>query len=158
MMLFTFPSINAAIGDKAFDLQPLGYNYAFTQHAIAAMDDNIKTLYLWPQLLFLDVLYPPLLGLLLVTLMNRLLLINQLGSKFTLIYLLPLSCVVFDYAENIMIISWLTQAMSVTDLSVILASLFTILKGVTTTISWGIIILLFARWTTKRLSIKFSRP
>lgn len=152
MMTYTFPAINAQIGTQAFDLRPLGYSTEDAQAIIHALDQKTLHLYLFPQLFLLDILYPGLLALFLSALLFRL--YHLLGIKNARLFLLPFMAMLFDYMENIMIALLITKSLAASEGMVRIASIFTILKGTFTTLSWILLVVLFASWIRKKYGRK----
>lgn len=134
MMLFTFPVINNQIKTKAFDLQTFGYSMELTQSILNNLNDQTTQLYLFPQLMLLDFLYPILLALFLSSIIFRL---NKSKSKFgkTLIYI-PFLAMVFDYLENICIALIISKSIEISEWVVFVSSSCTVLKSTFTSIAW----------------------
>jgi hypothetical protein len=147
MMVYTFPVINNQIGAKAFDLQPLGYSVSEAASIVNNLNDQSTSLYLFPQLTLLDLLYPFLLALFLSSLLFRLIKITKAKSKVASIFLfIPFLAMLFDYSENICIILMITKSIEISETIVVLSSTFTILKGVLTSVSWIIILVYGITW------------
>ena len=105
MMLFTFSRINAKFGTQACDLKTFGYSQTEATLMLRNLDQSTTDLYLFPQLFFLDILYPILHALFLSTLIIRLsnlIKINQ-NHVFLNLFILPFIAMAVDYFENIMI-------------------------------------------------------
>lgn len=147
MMVYTFPVINNQIGTKAFDLQTFGYSVSESASIVSNLNDQTTSLYLFPQLTLLDLLYPFLLALFLSSLLYRLTKITQAKSKIaSIVLILPFLTMMFDYSENICIILMITKSIEISETIVVLSSTFTILKGVLTSISWTAILVYGVRW------------
>ncbi|MFT4738962.1 MAG: hypothetical protein ACJAZM_003204 [Cyclobacteriaceae bacterium] len=147
MMIYTFPVINNQIGTKAFDLQTFGYSVSEATSIVSNLNDQTIDLYLFPQLTFLDLLYPFLLALFLSSLLFRLIKITGSKSKITSPFLIiPFLAMIFDYSENICIILMITKSIEISETIVILSSTFTVLKGVLTSISWIAILVYAMKW------------
>ncbi len=148
MMLFTFPRINAKFGTQAFDLKPFGYSQSEAIMMLRNLDQSTIDLYLFPQLFLLDILYPILLALFLSTLIIRLsnlIKINQ-NHVFSNLFMLPFIAMLFDYLENIMISLMITNPTNLLSGVIKTANIFTLMKGVFTTLSWLVILILFFDW------------
>lgn len=148
MILFTFPHINAKLGTQAFDLKTFGYSQSEATLMLQNLDQSTIDLYLFPQLFLLDILYPILLALLLSTLIIRLsnlISINQ-DHVFSNLFVLPFIAMLFDYIENIMISVMITNSTNVSSVVIKTASIFTLMKGVFTTLSWLVILALLIAW------------
>jgi hypothetical protein len=147
MMIYTFPVINNQIGTKAFDLQSFGYSVSEAASIVNNLNDQTTSLYLFPQLTLLDLLYPFLLALFLSSLLFRLIKITRAKSKIASIFLIiPFLTMMFDYSENICIILMITKSIEISETIVVLSSTFTILKGVLTSISWIAILVYAIKW------------
>ena len=137
MMIYTFPIINKQIGTKAFDLQTLGYSLSTAQLIVNNLNEQATTLYIFPQLTLLDVLYPFLLALFLSSFLFRLIKINKVESKITsLLLIIPFLSMLFDYSENICILLMISKTLEISKSFVILSSTFTILKSILTSFAW----------------------
>ena len=144
MMLFTFPVINNQIGTKAFDLQSFGYSVSTAESIVNNLNTQTTQLYLFPQLTFLDLLYPLLLALFLSSLLFRFTNVNNKLGRFILI--IPFLAMVFDYSENICVILMISKSINLSESFVLLSSSFTILKGTLTSIAWIAILFYSIRW------------
>lgn len=137
MMVYTFPVINNQIGTKAFDLQPFGYSVSEAALIVNNLNTQTTSLYLFPQLTLLDLVYPFLLALFLSSLLFRLIKITQSKGKIASIFLIiPFLTMMFDYSENICIILMISKLIEISETIVALSNTFTILKGVLTSVSW----------------------
>ncbi|WP_282038361.1 hypothetical protein [Saccharicrinis aurantiacus] len=149
MMLFIFPSINAQIGTKAFDLQTFGYSASVAASIVDSLNAETTQLYLFPQLLFLDLLYPILLALLQSSLLFR---VMNTNSKLGFVVLLiPFLAMASDYIENILIILMILKAVELSEAFVFVSSSFTLLKGLLTSVAWIAILIGFLRLGVLRI-------
>lgn len=155
MMLFTFPVINHQIGTKAFDLQPFGYSVSVAKSIVNNLNDYTTQIYLFPQLTFLDVLYPFLLALFLSSLLWRLVHRNTPLGKGLLI--IPFLAMTFDYLENVCVILMISKSVTISKSIVLISSLFTVLKSVLTSISWLAILMYSAKWFILRIKKKNNK-
>lgn len=147
MMIFVFPVINSKIETKAFDLQTFGYSISTVNTILAKLDQETTSLYLFPQLSFLDVLYPFLLALFLSSFLYRLIDLTKSKLKVNaLLLVLPFAAMSFDYLENICISLLITNSISANVFTVYLSSTFTVLKGLLTSIAWLAILLYSIKW------------
>lgn len=144
MMLFTFPRINAQFGTQAFDLKTFGYSPAEAAFMLQNLDQSTIGFYLFPQLFFLDILYPILLALFLSAVIIRLSVLIKIRTNHILsnLYLLPFIAMFMDYLENGMISVMITNSTDVSVVVVKSASILTQMKGAFTTLSWIIILVL----------------
>ena len=155
MLLFTFPVINKQIGTKAFDLQTFGYSVSKAESIVRNLNDQTAQMYLFPQLTFLDLLYPFLLALFLSSVLFRL--VNQ-NTKYRLGLLsIPFLAMAFDYLENICVILMISKTLEISESLVRISSSFTVLKGVLTSISWLVILTYILKWLVLRFKDKFNR-
>jgi len=148
MMLYTFPIINAKFATTAFDLKTFGYSESEAVMMLQNLDQSTINLYLFPQLFFLDILYPALLALLLSSIIKRLYALTAVKHHPFLsnLKLLPFIAMVCDYIENIMISRMITNVNELSSGLVRTASLFTQMKGAFTMFSWLIIVILSGIW------------
>ena len=147
MMIFTLPVINDQIGTKVFDLQTLGYCVSVAESIVENLNNETTSLYLFPQLTLLDLLYPILLALFLSSILFRLFSITETKSKIASILLvIPFVAMLFDYAENICVILMISKSLELTKTLVLLSSSFTILKGIFTSITWITILVYAIKW------------
>tara|TARA_R110001606_G_C15134330_1_gene623760 strand:+ start:182 stop:700 length:519 start_codon:yes stop_codon:yes gene_type:complete len=147
MMIFTLPVINDQIGTKVFDLQTLGYSVSVAESIVENLNNETTSLYLFPQLTLLDLLYPILLALFLSSILFRLFSITETKSKIASILLVfPFMAMLFDYAENICVILMISKSLELTKTLVLLSSSLTILKGVFTSIAWITILVYAIKW------------
>lgn len=148
MMLFTFPRINTKFGTQAFDLKTFGYSQSEAVMMLQNLDQSTIDFYLFPQLFLLDILYPILLALFLSTFIIRLSSLVKLNRNhvFSILFILPFIAMFFDYLENIMISLMITNPTNALSGVIRAASVFTIIKGVFTTLSWLVILILLFAW------------
>lgn len=153
MLLFTFPVINKQIGTKAFDLQTFGYSVSKAESIVRNLNDQTAQIYLFPQLTFLDLLYPFLLALFLSSVLFRL--VNK-NTKYRLGLLsIPFLAMTFDYLENICVILMISKTLEISESLVLISSSFTVLKGVLTSISWLVILAYILKWLVLRFKERF---
>jgi hypothetical protein len=145
MLLITFPQINDKLVTKAFDLRTFGYSIEEAKMMLQNLDQITINFYLFPQLFLLDILYPILLALFLSTLIIRLsnLIKIQQNHISSNLFILPFVAMLFDYFENIMISLMLLNPTSVSHEVIKTASICTQIKGILTSLSWVVILILF---------------
>jgi len=148
MMLFTFPQINDKMGTEAFDLKPYGYTQSEAIVMIQNLDQTTIDLYVFPQLFLLDVLYPLLLALFLSTVILRLSKLIKLKANrfYSNLIFLPFIAMFIDYIENLLIWRMISNPIEESSEIIKIASLATQLKGIFTTLSWIVIVILFILW------------
>jgi hypothetical protein len=156
MMIFTFPKINAKLGTQAFDLRPFGYSHEEALAMIQSLDQVTTNLYLFPQIFLFDILYPVLLGLFLSALIIRLSNLNQVKEHalYSNLYILPFIAMSFDYLENILVALMISGTAEASNLLVQIASISTQLKGLLTTASWIVVIILLILWLKNKRTYK----
>lgn len=130
MLFYAIPSVEAyAPGLRLFDLSPTGYSYQAAIELLQQLGEQGRKRYIQPQLV-LDTLYPVFFAvsyaLLLCWILQR---IATPSSRLFYLSLLPLAGGLFDYIENFFILSMLQSFPEVSSLTVRLASFFTILKS-----------------------------
>ncbi|KAA3611062.1 MAG: hypothetical protein D8M58_13875 [Calditrichaeota bacterium] len=135
MLAFSIPKVMAhSNGMKLLDMMPTGYNFEYVNSLFKLLGENGRELYLFLQIPA-DMFYPFLFGigycLLIAFFLNK---INKLDSIFFYLCLVPLLAGMADYIENIGIIFMLNSYPAITNFSVEITNLFTIVKSVATTI------------------------
>jgi len=152
MLLYTIPQVERyAPGMKLFDLSPSGYSLEYTLELLGALGVKGRDTYLYQQLP-VDFVYPGLFAVACCLLLSWLF-AKSLKASSRLFYLcfVPVAAGLFDYLENIYIVSMLTSYPNVTELHVAFASILTILKTTFTTAFFVLLIvgaILF--WKLKR--------
>lgn len=144
MMVFTFPAINEQIETNAFDLQTFGYSITTAETIVNNLNHQTTQLYIFPQLTFLDLLYPLLLAIFLSSLLFRL--VNKNRKIESLLVFIPFLAMIFDYLENICIILMISKTIELSEIFVLISSSFTILKSITTSIAWLAILFYTIKW------------
>lgn len=152
MMIFTFPRINAKFETLAFDLKSFGYTSVEAIKMIEKLDQSTIDFYIFPQLFLLDLLYPLLLALFLSVLIIRLSGLVRISSynDYSKLFLLPFLAMIIDYAENIMIYFMITLPMNKSAIFIKIGSICTQLKGLFTSLSWIVILVLWIIWLMDR--------
>ena len=159
MLFYTIPLVESFAPDMAlFDLSPSGYSY---QHALSLLEelgDAGRLIYLSRQLP-LDFIYPGLFAfsytLLLIWLFSKSV---KDTSRVFYLAIIPALGGVFDYLENIFIIRMITYFPDLSTGLVQVASIFTLLKSIFTTIFFlvlfaGFAALLFTKTKAKLVSV-----
>ncbi len=142
MLLYTIPQVSAyAPGINLFDLSPTGYSFEYAIKLLDTLGSDGRDLYLYRQLP-LDFIFPGLfVGSCSLLLSWLLLKTQQTNSKLFYFCYIPVAAGLFDYLENIFIVSILTSYPNVSEVSISLASAMTITKSVLTTIFFVLLIL-----------------
>ncbi len=149
MMLFTFRVINHQIGTKAFDLHTFGYSVSLAESIVNNLNDQTTQFYLFPQLTFLDLLYPFLLALFLSSLLSRF--VNRNSPLGRVLLIIPFLAMTFDYLENICVILMISKSINTSQSIVLISSSFTILKSILTSTAWLIILIYSTKWLILRI-------
>jgi hypothetical protein len=104
------------------------------------------------------VLYPILLALFLSALIIRLSKLIQIKSNsvYDNLYILPFIAMGFDYLENIFISIMITGTSTLSEGLVKMASICTQLKGIFTTLSWIVILILLVLWLVNKWKNKMT--
>ncbi len=157
MLLYTIPQVSAyAPGINLFDLSPTGYSFEYAIKLLDTLGSDGRELYLYRQLP-LDFIYPGLFAVSCSLLLSWLLLTTQ-KTNSTLFYFcyIPVAAGLFDYFENIFVVSILTSYPNVSEVSILFASRMTIVKSMLTTVFFVLLITvvilnLKKKWNRSRL-------
>jgi hypothetical protein len=142
MLIITIPEVmHYSGGMKILDMMPTGYDAHYVNTLFNTLGIPGRDSYLYHQLP-LDLIYPALFGisscLVLAYFLNKL---EKLDSPLFYLCLIPLFSGLFDYGENIGIISMLRDYPNVSELQVQITSAFSVLKSVLITIYFIILII-----------------
>ncbi len=143
LMLFkTIPDVMAfADGMKLPDMLPAGYDFAYISDLFEKLGDAGRNAYLFQQIP-VDMVYPALFAisycLLLAFFIKKL---NGLNSPMVYACLLPIIAGVFDYMENIGIISMLTSYPDLSKDTVVATNIFTLVKSTSTSIYFVLLLI-----------------
>ncbi|MFK5974661.1 MAG: hypothetical protein QM485_15470 [Flavobacteriaceae bacterium] len=141
MLLVTIPGVmDFANGMNLLDMMPIGYDLEYVDSLFHALGAEGRNAYLYSQIP-LDMVYPFLFGisycLVLAYFLNKL---NKLKSPLGYLCLLPLIAGIFDYFENFGILALLSNYPEISNSSVTITSSFTLLKSISTTLYFMILI------------------
>lgn len=141
MLTITIPNVMGhAEGMKLLDMMPMGYDLEYVSALFEALGQEGRESYLYRQIP-MDMLYPLLFGisfsLLLAYFLNKL---NRLKAPFLYLCLLPLLAGAADYAENIGIITMLTDYPEISRNAVTMTNSFSLLKSTCTTLYFVVLI------------------
>jgi len=130
MLIVTIPElVQYSGGLEILDMMPTGYDAQYVNSLFNTLGTAGRDSYLYHQLP-LDLIYPALFGisscLVLAYFLNR---IGKLDGKLFYLCLLPLFGGLFDYGENIGIISMLRSYPNISPLQIQTTNLLTILKS-----------------------------
>jgi len=155
MLVVTIPDLMQFSGGmKILDMMPTGYNIQYVNTLFNTLGTVGRDSYLHHQLP-LDLIYPMLFGisscLVLAFFLNQL---GKLDSWLFYLCLIPLFSGLFDYAENIGIITMLKNYPNISVLQVQITSVFTVLKSVLTSIYFIILIITLLAVAKNKLFIR----
>ncbi len=162
MLFYSVPKVESfAPGMALFDLSPTGYSY---QHAISLLEtlgETGRNVYLYQQLP-IDFIYPGLFAisysLLLVWLFSKSI---PADSRMFYLVLVPVFAGLFDYLENVSIISMIRSFPALSQELVGIASTFSILKSLFTMAFFLLffvgIIALFASFLKRKLKPQMQK-
>ena len=133
-------------GMKLLDMMPTGYDFEYVTALFNTLGQEGRDAYLYQQIP-LDMLYPMLFGIsfCLVTgyILNRL---HQLRKPFLYLCLLPIIAGLFDYLENIGIVTLLINFPQIATNTVKITNIFSIIKSTSTTIYFLALIITLITW------------
>jgi hypothetical protein len=141
MLLYTIPKVESfAPGIPLFDLSPFGYSYQHASSLLAVLGEEGRSVYLYQQLPA-DFIYPGLFAIS-YSLLLTWLFAKGFNKESKIFYLaaVPVLGGLFDYLENISIITMIKSFPNLSQELVGIASTFTLLKSIFTT---GFFLLLF---------------
>ena len=145
MLIITIPKVMTfSNGLKLLDMLPTGYDSEYITTLFETLGDNGRYVYLYNQIP-IDMIYPLLFGisycLISAYFLNKL---NKLKSPFFYLCLLPLIAGLFDYLENIGIITMLINYPNNSQNLMKITNSFTVIKSITTTVYFlSLIVILF---------------
>tara|TARA_B110000881_G_C18507629_1_gene480445 strand:+ start:548 stop:1111 length:564 start_codon:yes stop_codon:yes gene_type:complete len=156
MLLYSIPLVSAFAPDRLlFDLSPAGYSFTYANELLTALGEEGRDAYLFTQLP-LDFIYP---GLFSITysLMLVWLFAKTCKVESTIYYfaLVPFVAGIFDYIENVFIISMINSFPELQIHIVKVASTFTLLKSSFTLCFFILLMVGFAMLCKQRL---MNRP
>ena len=155
MLMVTIPKvIGHTDGLRILDMMPMGYDLEYVKQLFETLGPEGRNSYLFYQLP-LDMVYPFLFGwsycLLLAYFLRKL---NKLHCPLIYCCLLPVLAAIADYAENMGILNLLVDYPEISDTAVIVTSMSTLLKSVTTTVYFLVLISIFIWWIFRILSYR----
>ena len=133
MLMVTIPrTMVYSNGMKLLDMMPAGYEYNYVNKLFSTLGENGRVTYLTNQIP-VDMIYPLLFGVSYCLLMAYFLKkLNKLHTPQIYLCLLPIIAGVADYFENIGIITLLNSYPDFTETIVNTASMFSIMKSIST--------------------------
>ena len=143
MLTVTIPHVmNFSGGMKLLDMMPGGYNAEYVNSLLSALGEKGRHAYLFRQIP-VDMLYPFLFGisncLVLAYFLNKL---GRLESSYFYLCFLPILAGIFDYCENIGIITLLNSFPHNSYLLSETTNVFSVLKSTFTTLYFIILIII----------------
>ncbi len=144
MLFITIPKVmNFSNGMKLLDMMPTGYSADYVNKLFDTLGEQGRNVYLYKQLP-MDMIYPFLFAisscLLLAYFLNKL---NKLDSNYFYLCFIPVCAGIFDYAENIGIITMLNRYPNISNLLSKATNVSSIIKSFSTTVYFLILLLLF---------------
>ena len=135
MMLVTIPKVmQFSDGMQLLDMLPTGYDHAYVRALFDTLGDQGRNAYLYRQIP-VDMIYPGLFGisycLLMAYFLNKL---GKLESNYFYLCLIPIFSGIFDYGENIGIITMLNSYPDISMIAAKVTNIFSILKSTSTSI------------------------
>ena len=135
MLIVTIPKTMAfSNGMKLLDMMPMGYDSEYINSLFEALGENGRQVYLYSQLP-VDMIYPFLFGISYCLLIGYFLKkLNKSNSVFFYLCFLPIIAGIADYLENIGIITMLNDYPNLSQTSMDVTSIFSVVKSMTTTV------------------------
>ena len=142
MLTVTIPkTMKFSNGMKLLDMMPAGYDLNYVSELFNSLGEIGRKTYLTNQIP-VDMIYPLLFGLtyclLLAYFLKKL---NKLNSPFIYLCLIPIIAGIADYLENFGIIKMLKSYPGLTDISVKTTSSFSLIKSISTTVFFIVLII-----------------
>ncbi|MBU2946576.1 hypothetical protein [Zobellia uliginosa] len=152
MLLVTIPATMAfSNGLQLLDMMPAGYELEYVNTLFNTLGDTGRQTYLTKQIP-VDMMYPLLFAISYAAVLAYFLKkLQNLNPKFLYLCLLPIIAGIADYLENIGIISMLNAYPTVTETSVHITSMFSIIKSSSTTIYFLVLIVVLMILGFRRL-------
>jgi len=129
-------------GIKLLDMMPTGYDSAYVENLFNLLGEKGRNTYLYRQIP-IDMIYPLFFGisycLLLAYFLDKL---KKLNSFYIYLCLLPIIAGIFDYLENLGIITMLINYPIYSQKLIVSTNIFTIIKSMTTTIYFVTLIII----------------
>jgi len=143
MLIITIPKVMIfSNGIKLLDMMPTGYDSAYVENLFNLLGEKGRNTYLYRQIP-IDMIYPLFFGisycLLLAYFLDKL---KKLNSFYIYLCLLPIIAGIFDYLENIGIITMLINYPVYSQKLIVSTNIFTIIKSITTTIYFVTLIII----------------
>ncbi|MGF1911791.1 hypothetical protein L4C38_20455 [Vibrio kasasachensis] len=158
MLIYSIPKLMQYSGGlPLFDMSPLGYTYQEALTLLSMLGEEGRSVYVSLQLT-LDLFYPFLFALCYSALLQWLIGVGNLSSRFWLcLSFVPVFVCLFDYAENIGIWLMLTEYPVVSNSLVMASSAFTLAKSLLTMIYFTALISAICVVVSRRLFRRSER-
>ncbi len=158
MLTLTIPKVMSySAGMQIMDMMPAGYNADYVNTLLKALGEKGRNAYLFEQIP-VDMAYPLLFAvswcLVLAYILNKL---GKLHSKLIWLCFIPVFAGVFDYCENIGIITILNQYPGNSNLLSQITSVFSVLKSLCTTTYFAVLIICLSVLGIKKLKGLLTR-
>ncbi len=155
MLTMTIPQVMSYSGGmKLLDMIPTGYDAAYVGTLLNALGEKGRDAYLFNQIP-VDMVYPLFFGVSYCLIFAYILkILGKVDSKLFYICFLPLLAGLFDYCENIGIITLLNTWPDNSTLLAQLTSVFSVLKSALTTIYFILLIIFTIALVIKKLTAK----
>ncbi|WP_439132479.1 hypothetical protein [Polaribacter sp.] len=144
-------------GMQLLDMMPTGYDWNYVSELFSSLGENGRMMYLTNQIP-VDMIYPLLFGLsyclLLGYFLKKLNKLNKLNSPYMYLFVIPIIVGIADYLENIGIITMLKSYPNLTEISVKTTSLFSLIKSMSTTAFFIILIIVLITLGLKTINDK----
>ena len=152
MLFITIPKVMSFSGGmKLFDLSPFGYSVEYADALLRSLGMEGRSAYLYAQLPF-DMIYPFLFGvtycLMIAYFLNKL---EALKGPLFYLCCLPVGAGIFDYLENIGIITMLRGYPNNPDYLILTTSSFTIIKSMLSAAGFMVLIIAWLIFSAKKL-------
>ncbi len=159
MVFGTIPNVMSYADEmKLLDMMPTGYDFNYVTILMASLGPSGRSVYLHQQIP-LDMIYPLMFA---VTyfLLLALVLKEIVKSKSAFYYLcfIPVLAGVFDYLENIGIISMLTSYPNISNLLAQTTNIFTLVKSYSTTVYFIVLLISIFIFLVNKLRRRMSSP
>ena len=154
MFFFTIPNVEKyANGMKIFDLSPGGYSFAYANELLTNLGRPGRYVYLHKQLP-LDFLYPGLFAISSCILLSWLFLKSiSKSSKIFYLCFIPIIAGIFDYTENLFIVSFIERYPGISPIQVGISSIATIVKSVSTALYFIVLLFAVITYFIKRIKV-----
>ncbi|SDQ54763.1 hypothetical protein [Flagellimonas zhangzhouensis] len=155
MIMVTIPlTMNFSNGMQLLDMKPSGYDFNYVNELFKSLGENGRKTYLTKQIP-VDMVYPFLFGstysLLMAFFFKKL---QKLKPPYSYLCFVPVVAGIADYAENFGIISLLKNYPELLETSVVLTNTFTLIKSVSTSIFFIILLIVLVSLGLQAVAVK----